>query len=187
MTKTTMFFFGIVLGTILIAGIFLALIAPKRISITSTQFIQAPIASVYDQLRFMKNFPDWSPFRQQDPEQKFSVSGPDGQVGATYNWEGVKEKSKGVQQVIALKENEKVDIQCHITVPFQANPTFSYTLSEAHGGVMVQQQFDVDMPLPANIIGLLLGLKAKMAETNQQGLALLKKVAEQESETFSKR
>jgi hypothetical protein len=170
---------GIVLAVVLAAIAVLSLVAPKRISIRSVQLIQAPKEVVYDQLRFMKNFPNWSPFKVQDPEQKHSISGPDGSVGATFNWEGVKEKSKGHQKVVALKENERVELRCEITVPFESNPSFNYDLIEKAGGVEVVQEFDVAMPFPANVFGLLFGLEKEIGATNQQGLALLKKVCEQ--------
>lgn len=177
MTKTLMII-GIALSALLVAGVILSLVAPKRISVRNTAFIKATKQHVYDQLRYMRNFPTWSPFRVQDPEQKFSVTGKDGDVGATFSWEGVKEKSKGSQRVAKLKANEEVLIECAITVPFKSNPTFAYTLIEKGGGVEVVQQFDTEMPVPSNIFGLLLGLKEKISATNQQGLGLLKKVSE---------
>jgi hypothetical protein len=184
MTKT-MIIIGIALGAVLITGVILTLVAPKRISITSRQFIKAQTQTVYDQLRLMNNFPSWSPFRLQDPEQKYVVTGKDGQIGATFSWEGVKEKSKRSQKLVSLKENQLVEIQCEITEPFQAKPFFSYTLNEKEDGVEVVQQFEVDMPVPVNVIGLILGLKGKMAATNRQGLDLLKKVSEKSNLTFA--
>ena len=169
---------GVALGAILVTGVILSLVAPKRISVTTTQFIKASKQTVFDQLRFMKNFPGWSPFRVQDPEQKFHLSGVDGEIGATFHWEGVKEKSKGSQTVTALSGHDHVTIQCEITEPFQSKPVFAYTLVEKNGGVEVTQQFDTDMPVPANIFGLLLGLKSKIAATNKQGLELLKQASE---------
>ena len=183
MTKTVIII-GIAMSAVLLTGVILSLVAPKRISITSKQFIKAPKELVFDQLRFMKKFPDWSPFRQQDPEQKFTVTGSDGELGATFNWEGVKEKSKGSQKVVALKANQRVDIQCNITEPFLANPLFVYTLHEKEEGTEVIQQFDVVMPVPGNIFGLLFGLKSKIASTNEQGLALLKQITEQQQLTL---
>jgi hypothetical protein len=168
------------LGVVVIAGVILSLVAPKKISVRSTQFIQASRQQVFDQLRFMKNFPAWSPFRQQDPEQQFEISGPDGEVGATFSWVGVKEQSRGSQQVVALNGTESLKIQCNITEPFQSNPTFSYTLNEKDGGVELVQLFETEMPVPTNIIGLLMGLKDNIAATNQQGLALLREVTEKQ-------
>lgn len=179
MTKV-LIIIGIALGALLIAGVVLSLVAPKRISVTNKQFIQASKQHVFDQLRYMKNFPKWSPFLVQDPEQTFTVSGQDGEVGATYSWEGVKEKSKGSQRVAKLKSTDEVVIECNITVPFQSNPTFTYSLTEKDAGVEVVQHFDTEMPVPSNIFGLLLNLKEKISTTNQQGLVLLKQVSEKE-------
>jgi hypothetical protein len=78
-----------------------------------------------------------------------------------------------------------VRIECQITVPFQSNPSFEYNLIERNEGVEVVQQFDVDMPVPVNVIGLLLGLKNKIAQTNQQGLALLKEATEKDAKLSS--
>jgi hypothetical protein len=169
---------GTVLGTLLIAGVILSLVAPKRITVQNTQFIKATKEQVYDQLRFMKNFPKWSPFLVQDPQQKYQVTGPDGEVGATYSWEGIKEKSKGSQRVAKLKAYEHVLIECTISAPFQSSPTFSYSLHEREGGIEVVQQFDAELPIPSNIFGLLFNLKQKISSTNQQGLILLKHVSE---------
>jgi Polyketide cyclase / dehydrase and lipid transport len=169
---------GFLFGILIIAVIILAFVAPKRISITSTQFINAPKQQVFDQIRFMKNYPKWSPFKQQDPEQKFTISETDGQVGASFSWEGVKEKSKGSQKIVALDSNGVVKINCNITEPFQSNPTFNYTLTEKNAGVEIVQDFVAEMPVPSNIFGMLLGLKDKIAATNKQGLDLLKQVVE---------
>ncbi len=169
---------GSILGVLIITGVILALVAPKRISVKNSQFIKASKADVYNQLRFMKNFPNWSPFKVQDPEQKYSISGNDGGIGATFSWEGVKEKSKGSQTIVALKENESLKIKCNITVPFEAKPEYSYELIEKNGGVEVVQNFDTEMPVPSNIFGLLMGLKDKISATNKQGLELLKNVTE---------
>lgn len=176
---------SIAVAAIFVTGVILSLVAPKRISVTSTQFIRASKQDVFDQIRFMKNYPNWSPFKVQDPEQKYSISGIDGRVGATFNWEGVKEKSKGSQTISALYASDKIDIQCKITEPFQSTPTFSYVLSEKEGGVEVVQHFDTEMPVPSNIFGLLLNLKDKITAINKQGLHLLKNVTEQNANALT--
>lgn len=180
MTKTIIII-GIALGALLITGVILSLVAPKRISVTNKQFIMASKQHVFDQLRYMKNFPKWSPFLLNDPKQKYVISEQDGEVGATYSWEGVMEKSKGSQRVAKLQAYDEVVVECMITVPFQSNPTFTYKLIEKDGGVEVVQLFDTEIPVPSNIFGLLLGLKEKISVTNKQGLNLLKAVSESEN------
>ncbi len=170
---------SIALGAVLVTGVILSLVAPKRILVKNSNIIYASKQEVFDQLRFMKNFPNWSPFRQQDPEQKFDISGTDGQIGATFNWEGVKEKSKGSQTLVSVHGNDSLKIQCNITEPFQSKPTFAYFLVEKNGGIEVVQQFETEMPLPSNIFGLLFGLKDKISTINKKGLSLLKNTTEQ--------
>jgi hypothetical protein len=171
----------IILGVVVLIGAILALVAPKSISVTNTQFIQASKQDVFDQIRYLKNFPNWSPFKVQDPEQKSHVTGNDGEVGATFHWEGVKEKSVGSQTITAISGNDKLTLTCNITVPFQSNPVFEYTLVEKNGGVELTQNFYTQMPVPTNIIGLLMGLKGEISAINKQGLSLLKKVTEQKT------
>ncbi|MFN6379073.1 MAG: SRPBCC family protein [Flavobacteriales bacterium] len=174
----TIIIIGVVLGAILIAGVILSLVAPKRITITCSEFIKAPKEQVYDQIRFLRNFPNWSPFKAQDPDQKHFISGQDGEIGATFSWEGVKEKSKGSQKIVSLVVNEKIELICDITEPFQANPKFTYTIKQQNESVEVTQHFDLALPFPNNIFGLIFGLKKEIKSTNQTGLHLLKKACE---------
>jgi hypothetical protein len=172
---------GVALGVILVSVILLSVVAPRKISVRNIQFINAPKQVVFDQIRYMKNFTDWSPFKVQDPQQKSSVTGKDGEVGATFHWEGVKEKSKGSQTIVSLKGSDEVKLLCTITEPFRSTATFSYTLVEKNGGVEVVQNFNTEMPIPANIFGMLLRLKDKMSATNKQGLQLLGAVSEKKA------
>jgi hypothetical protein len=36
-------------------------------------------------VKYLSNFPKWSPFLVQDPAQKYEVKGTDGTVGAQYH------------------------------------------------------------------------------------------------------
>lgn len=170
---------GIVLGTIFTIGIPFSLLAQKVITIETVQWINASKEVVYDQIRFMENFPSWSPFIVQDPNQKNYVTGQDGEVGATFHWEGVNEKSQGSQTVTLLKVNEQVYMECNIEVPFKANPTFDYQLVEKDGGVEVTQTFTTEMAFPGNVFAAIFGVKKKMSETNKLGLERLKYVSEE--------
>lgn len=172
--KKTFTIIGITSGVLVALVAALSFIADKNISITTRQHINSNKQEVFDQIRFMKNYPNWSPFRQQDPRQIYTVTGNDGEVGATFHWEGVKEESKGFQRVVVLEGTDKIKIECNITAPFEAHPAFDYTLIEKENGVEVVQDFLVEMPFPSNIFGMLFGVKKHMAQTNKQGLELLK-------------
>jgi ribosome-associated toxin RatA of RatAB toxin-antitoxin module len=151
----------------------------KEIAIVIKQEVNAPASAVYDKVRNLKNYPSWSPFRLTDPEQKYSLSNTDGEVGARFHWIGVKEVSEGYQEIVALENNKAVKIKCNITVPYEAKPEFNYFFTEKDNKTYITQEFKVQMPFPANIIAHFTGLRKDMKATNEKGLSLLKKVCEE--------
>ena len=57
----------------------------KNIQIVKTVTIKASNQEVFDMVKYLKNFPKWSPFLAEDPTQKYEVKGTDGTVGAQYH------------------------------------------------------------------------------------------------------
>jgi uncharacterized membrane protein len=171
---------GIFIATLVLAVGVLNIISSdeKEISIVIEQEVNAPITEVYDKVRNLKNYPSWSPFRLTDPEQKYSLSNVDGEVGARFHWVGVKEVSEGYQEIVGLENNKAVKIKCNITVPYEAKPEFNYFFTEKENKTFVRQEFKVQMPFPANIIAHFTNLKKEMKLTNEKGLSLLKKECE---------
>lgn len=171
---------GIILGVILLLLAFGLFNAKKlqHIEITSTVSIAAQKENVYQLISRLENYPKWSPFLAQDPSQKYEVKGTDGQIGAQYHWNGNKGKDLGYQEIIKLEPATSIEIKCFIQKPFTASPNFTYELKETAEGTKVTQVFKLESGLiDAFFLGLF-GVKKEMKQTNQQGLALLKKIAE---------
>jgi uncharacterized membrane protein len=173
-------YLGITIATLGLAAVVLNIVSSneKEITIVIEQEVNAPISEVYDKVRNLKNYPSWSPFRLTDPEQKYSLSNVDGQVGARFHWVGVKEVSEGYQEIVGLEENKAVKIKCNITVPYEAKPEFNYFFTEKDNKTFVKQEFKVEMPFPANVIAHFTDLRKEMKLTNEKGLSQLKKVCE---------
>jgi hypothetical protein len=178
--KRTIIYLGICVGLLAgaIAIMNLMSLEEKEIVIISEQKINAPVSLVYDKVSHFKNFPSWSPYRLTDPEQKYKITGTDGQVGAKFHWEGVKETSEGFQEIVGLEEDKEVKVKCNITVPFEAKPAFNYYFIEKDNGTIVRQEFKVKMGFPANIIAHFTDLKTDMKFINEKGLSLLKTLCE---------
>ncbi|MEM6318953.1 MAG: hypothetical protein AAF960_14870 [Bacteroidota bacterium] len=168
----------LVLATVLAAIIFLGVTAERHIEIKLTKFIDADLTTVYDQIRHLERYTDWSPYKVQDPEQITSVKGTDGTVGATFFWEGAAEESKGSMALIELNEANRLTFECNVEVPFEGQSIFSYELADEGNGTVVTQTFTTELKFLVNIIGKLIGLRKEMEATNQQGMDLLKKVTE---------
>jgi hypothetical protein len=151
----------------------------KNIQIVKTVTIKGSKQEVFDMVKYLANFPKWSPFLAQDPTQKYEVKGTDGTVGAQYHWDGNKGKDLGYQEIVKIEDLKFVGMKCDIQKPFVAKPTFDYYFTETASGIEVKQDFKVESALPDAFFMWLFGAKAEMAKTNEQGLNLLKKAVEQ--------
>ena len=140
----------------------------KKVTIKSTE------QEVFDMVRYLGNFPKWSPFLEADPAQKYEVKGTDGQVGAQFHWEGNGGKDLGYQEIVKIDEWSFIGVQCDIQKPFQATPTFDYSFSKSANGVTVTQDFKLQSGIVDAFFMWLFGAKKEMAKTNERGLTLLK-------------
>ncbi len=150
----------------------------QNVEITKKVTIKASKQEVFDMVKYLKNFPKWSPFLAQDPTQKYEVKGTDGTVGAQYHWNGNKGKDLGYQEIQKIEELQFIGMRCDIQKPFVAQPTFDYTFTENTNGVTVNQVFKLKSGMVDAFFMWLFGAKKAMEKTNQQGLDLLKKVLE---------
>lgn len=150
----------------------------KNIQIIKTVTIKGSTQEVFDMVKYLKNFPKWSPFLAADPGQKYEVKGTDGAVGAQYHWDGNKGKDLGFQEIVKIQEGRFIGMQCDIQKPFVAKPTFDYYFTETANGIEVKQDFKVQSALPDAFFMWLFGAKAGMEKMNQTGLDLLKKAVE---------
>jgi hypothetical protein len=150
----------------------------KNIQIVKSVTINASKEEVFNMVRYLKNFPKWSPFLAEDPTQKYEVKGEDGMVGAQYHWDGNSGKDLGFQEIVKIDTFSFVGMQCDIQKPFVAKPTFDYYFTETANGIEVKQDFKVESELVPAFFMWLFGAKTEMEKTNQKGLDLLKKAIE---------
>lgn len=170
-------YIGIAVAILLVFGLIKAR-SLKDININRSVIINAPKKEVFDMVRYLNNFPKWSPFLAQDPTQKYRVEGEDGTLGARYHWEGNKGKDLGFQEIKKIREYSFVGMECDIQKPFQAKPTFDYTFTGGDGNVMVTQDFNLKSSMVDAFFMWVFGVKKKMEKTNEQGLDLLKQALE---------
>ncbi|MCI4669564.1 MAG: hypothetical protein MRZ79_15625 [Bacteroidia bacterium] len=153
----------------------------KSIRISTTQSIKASKEEVFDLLVHLNRYPEWSPFLLTDPEQENYVTGVDGQVGATFHWKGVKEKSEGIQRLAAIEGEEFVKMECEIYSPFKGKPVFSYKIKEENGKLELVQDFSLELGRFSYFMTRLFGVEKQMKETNRLGLLRLKELLEKET------
>ena len=170
---------GGTLITLLVTGWLIARPLTK-IHIKTSVTVKASKTEAFDMVRYLDNFPKWSPFLAQDPTQQYWVEGEDGTLGAKYHWEGNKGKDLGFQQISEIKEYTFIGMECDIQKPFKAKPTFDYTFTGSDGNVTIIQDFALTSSIIDAFFMGIFGAKKQMEKTNEQGLQLLKRTLEKQ-------
>lgn len=153
----------------------LALFAKNNYHIERSTEIDAPREIVYEQIRFFKNLPNWSPWQQIDPNMKTSIEGTDGEVGAVYKWSGNKDVGSGTQTFKSLQPN-RIDLEV-VLDGFSTSPVF-FNLSENDKKTSVTWAMDMHVPFPWNAFAMLTDVNAFVGKDYEVGLANLKRYCE---------
>ncbi len=178
--KMILIIIGIVIALFLGFGLYKSS-SLKSIQIIKGVTIKGSKEEVFDMVRYLKNFPKWSPFLAEDPSQKYEVKGTDGTVGAQYHWDGNKGKDLGYQEIVKIDTFSYVGMKCDIQKPFVAKPSFEYYFTETANGIEVKQDFKVESGTVDAFFMWLFNAKAGMEKMNQNGLDLMKKAVENKS------
>jgi Polyketide cyclase / dehydrase and lipid transport len=171
-------FKALLVVALIMVGVSAVLLRKKVFSITSSVAVNANTSEVFNVLKDLNRFTQWSPFLVADPRQKNHVTGQSGEIGSTFHWEGVAEKSKGYQVLAAMEQRQYLRFECTMEAPFKSNPVFEYRLQEKDGQVVVVQDFSVNLNGFSSLMMSLFGVKKEMATTNHLGLERLKKLVE---------
>lgn len=152
----------------------LGLFAKKDYRIERSAEIDAPREIVYEQLRFFKNLPNWSPWHVYDPNMKTAITGTDGEAGAVYSWEGNDKVGKGTQTLKSVSPG-RIDVE----VDFGWTPSPAYfQLEEAGKKTKVTWAMDMHVAFPWNAFSMLTDVNAFVGKDFENGLINLKKVCE---------
>lgn len=172
----------IVIAIVGFVGISFALSQKLRdIHIQKNVVVEGSLKDVFEQVVYLENFPNWSPFLEADPSQEVEVKGIDGQVGAQYHWVGNKGKDVGYQEIRAIVPLEYLRLECDIQKPFQARPVFEYRFVQSGEEVHVVQDFTLKSNATDAFFMWLFGAKKDMDKMNQRGLELLKNTVEKKT------
>src|SRR4051812_17891546 len=82
--------------------------------------IDKPCKEVFDYIKLIRNSENWSKWVMADPNSKKTSKGTDGTVGFIYGWDSEnKNVGQGEQEIIAIKEGERVDYELRFIKPFE--------------------------------------------------------------------
>jgi len=108
------------LGILIAIPLVVALFLKKEYTVSREITVNKPVATVFDYIKHLKNQKEYSIWVQADPNLKQQFKGTDGTVGFVNSWQGNDKAGEGEQEITAVKENERVDMQIRFKEPFES-------------------------------------------------------------------
>jgi len=126
----------IVGGLLAVVFVFLGYVASRdgNFRYEKSGDIHAPAAKIFPYLSDFKLGSQWSPYEKADPNMKKSYEGADGQVGSKMIFES-KTSGSGTIEILKIVPDQSVDLDLHMTAPFEAHNLVQYKLESAPGDV----------------------------------------------------
>jgi len=134
----------------------IALFVKKEFALEKQVIIQKPKQEVFDYLKLIRNQEHYSVWVMKDPKINIVYTGTDGTVGFTSSWTSDdKNVGVGAQEIIELKEGERIKMEIRFKKPFEATNYATTTVSAIDGGTTkVSLVFTGKSKYPMNIMNL---------------------------------
>ncbi len=174
--KSLKYLFYFLLGITVLVGL-LGLFAKKSYHIERSIAIDAPIALVYDQIKFYKNFHEWSPWSKFDTTMALTYSGTDGEVGATYSWKGNDDAGEGTSTITAIAP-DRIDWRLDIARPLKTTIPSYFNITGNEEKTNVTWAIELNLPFPTNVWAMFTDIDNGVGIDYAHGLGFLKRRCE---------
>jgi len=151
------------------------LILPSKIHVEQSQLINAPAATVFDQVNNMENWEKWSAWKLKDPGMVISYPGQKVGKGASYSW---KSEDSGNGSMEIIESNPNSSIITSLDFEGQGGGSGTWKFEPEGNGTKVTWAFDTDMgsnPL-MSILGFV--MKGSLNNNLKESLENMKGVVE---------
>jgi uncharacterized membrane protein len=163
----------------LVATIFVvAAILPKSFNVSAEIIIDKPCHEVFDYVKQLKNQEKYSVWVMADPNIKIDYKGIDGTVGFISAWTSDnKNVGVGAQEIKAIKEGERYDVELRFEKPFKAtNQAYTTTTPMDAHRTKVTTVFNGKNNIPMNLMSAM--IRKMLLRDMNQNMVNLKKILE---------
>lgn len=135
-------FYAIVIAIIMfvVVGLFL----PQAVHVERSIHIERPVATVFTVLNSYRQFADWSPWTERDPDAVYELSGPEAGPGARLSWVGdPRLVGTGWQEIVESQPWSLIRMQ--IDFDQQGVAESYFRLDPTKDGTLLTWGFDTDL------------------------------------------
>jgi len=121
---------------IIVAGAIYIATLEKTYDISRTKVIKAPVEVVYNTVNDYKNWPDWSPWIEQEPTAELLFADVTSGVGGSYAWKG-EILGEGNIETLAAKTNDSLSQKIKFIKPFESQSDIYWKFKPVEKGTEV--------------------------------------------------
>lgn len=167
----------IILGLLTIV-LLAAAVMPKAFNVSADIIIEKPVREVFNYVKHLKNQEKYSVWVMADPNIKLEYKGTDGTIGFISSWHSDdKNVGAGAQEIKAIKEGERYDVELRFEKPFKAtNQAYTTTVALDERRTTVTTVFNGSNPFPMNL--MIPMIKNMLLKDMNKNMANLKSILE---------
>ena len=152
---------------------------PDTFRVERSVLIQAPPQRIHDQIQDFRHWPNWSPYEKRDPAMKREIGGAPSGAGAVYAWDGNDDVGAGRMEIVESVPASRVKIDLHFVRPMETRSVAEFSIVPEGDAQRVTWTMHGPQAYVAKVMDVILDMDRMVGKDFEQGLADLKRVAEQ--------
>ena len=168
----------IALLIVFVLAVVIAVLLPSHGHIERTVEVSSPVRQVYDSINTFRRFPQWSALRNQDPQVRMALAGPESGNGAKVSWTSASPKDgNGNLEITSSDPDSKVTMALDNDW-IGENKAYTLQLQPSPNGKTLKINWSYDVDYGWNLIARFGGLyihgdPASMIQVSLNNLAAL--------------
>lgn len=140
--------------------------------------INAAPDTIFEKVAIFRNWPEWSPWQDLDPDMKTTYVGEDGQVGSGYSWTGNRKAGAGSMEMTSVDEPTRMGSNLEFLKPFKSSNTMSFHLVPDGDATSVTWTMIAPHSLMTRVMAAFGMMEKMVGKDFEKGLSQLKTVVE---------
>lgn len=165
------------IAAVIAAILIYAAMKPNTFSISRSTDIQAPPSRIFPFVNDLADHEKWSPFAR-DPKVNNHIGNPSSGTGARVDFDG---SCAGTLSITGSNPSSKVAMRLQMTKPMKCDNQIEFNLAPQGSSTHVTWAMSGAQPYLGKLMNVFINCDKMVGKQFEQGLADLKKLAEQKS------
>ncbi len=163
---------------LIVVVLLIAAFRPKDFRVVRSRTIAAPPAALFALVNDFKQWRQWSPWENVDPNLQRAYDGSAAGVGSRYAWVGNNQVGQGSMTILESRASELIRIKIEFLKPMAGVCDIEFSFRDEGGRTLVTWSMGGCHHFMARVMGLFLNLDKMTGGFFEKGLADLARLTE---------